>query len=85
MSSGSSKSPKQTPVLDECGTDLAQLAAAGKLDPVIGRQREVERVIQILGRRTKNNPILIGRTRVGKTALAGDWLSALSTVMCRRL
>jgi len=70
VSSGSNQSRKQTPVLDECGTDLTQLAAAGRLDPVIGRQQEVERVIQILGRRTKNNPILIGEPGVGKTALA---------------
>jgi ATP-dependent Clp protease ATP-binding subunit ClpC len=49
---------------------LTQLAAQGKLDPVVGRQKEVERMIQILGRRTKNNPILIGEPGVGKTALA---------------
>lgn len=61
---------KKTSTLDECGTDLTQLAAEGKLDPVIGRQVEVERTIQILGRRTKNNPILIGEPGVGKTALA---------------
>ncbi|WP_052128610.1 ATP-dependent Clp protease ATP-binding subunit [Neosynechococcus sphagnicola] len=61
---------KKTPVLDECGIDLTQLATLGKLDPVVGRQREVERVIQILGRRTKNNPILLGEPGVGKTALA---------------
>jgi ATP-dependent Clp protease ATP-binding subunit ClpC len=61
---------KKTPTLDECGTNLTQLAAQGKLDPVVGRQKEVERMIQILGRRTKNNPILIGEPGVGKTALA---------------
>jgi ATP-dependent Clp protease ATP-binding subunit ClpC len=61
---------KKTSTLDECGTDLTQLAAEGKLDPVVGRHTEVERVIQILGRRTKNNPILIGEPGVGKTALA---------------
>jgi ATP-dependent Clp protease ATP-binding subunit ClpC len=57
-------------VLEEFGTDLTTLAAAGKLDPVIGRQVEIERVVQILGRRTKNNPILIGAPGVGKTAIA---------------
>jgi ATP-dependent Clp protease ATP-binding subunit ClpC len=67
---GGSSGRKETPVLDECGTNLTQLAAEGKLDPVVGRHQEVERVIQILGRRTKNNPILIGEPGVGKTALA---------------
>ncbi|HEY9643970.1 MAG TPA: ATP-dependent Clp protease ATP-binding subunit [Coleofasciculaceae cyanobacterium] len=67
---GGSPGRKKTTVLDECGTNLTQLAASGKLDPVVGRQREVERLIQILGRRTKNNPILIGEPGVGKTALA---------------
>lgn len=56
--------------LDEFGTDLTELAAAGKIDPVIGRQQEIERVTQILGRRTKNNPVLIGEPGVGKTAIA---------------
>ncbi|HBB36264.1 MAG TPA: ATP-dependent Clp protease ATP-binding subunit ClpC [Cyanobacteria bacterium UBA8803] len=60
----------KTPILDECGINLTQLAIAGKLDPVVGRQQEVERMIQILGRRIKNNPILIGEPGVGKTALA---------------
>lgn len=61
---------KKTSTLDEFGTNLTQLAAQGKLDPVVGRKKEVERIIQILGRRTKNNPILIGEPGVGKTALA---------------
>jgi len=65
-----SRSRKKTSTLDEFGTNLTQLAAKGKLDPVVGRQKEVERIIQILGRRTKNNPILIGEPGVGKTALA---------------
>ncbi len=56
--------------LSEFGTDLTQLAAEDKIDPVVGRQQEIERVIQILGRRTKNNPVLIGEPGVGKTALA---------------
>ncbi|NJN86130.1 MAG: ATP-dependent Clp protease ATP-binding subunit [Leptolyngbyaceae cyanobacterium SL_7_1] len=56
--------------LEEFGTDLTRLAAEGKLDPVIGRHAEIERVVQILGRRTKNNPVLIGEPGVGKTAIA---------------
>eukprot|EP00983_Pelagomonas_calceolata_P016070 508118-Pelagomonas_calceolata.AAC.1 len=60
----------KTPTLEEFGSNLTQKAAEGKLDPVIGRQKEIERVIQILGRRTKNNPILIGEPGVGKTAIA---------------
>ncbi|WP_245927794.1 ATP-dependent Clp protease ATP-binding subunit, partial [Aphanothece hegewaldii] len=60
----------KTPTLDEFGTNLTQLAAERKLDPVVGRQKEIERVIQILGRRTKNNPVLIGEPGVGKTAIA---------------
>lgn len=56
--------------LDQFGRDLTQLAAQGKIDPVIGRQTEIERVIQILCRRTKNNPVLIGEPGVGKTAVA---------------
>lgn len=67
---GNSSGRKNTPILNECGANLTELAALGKLDPVIGRQQEVERMIQILGRRTKNNPILIGEPGVGKTALA---------------
>jgi len=60
----------RTPTLDEFGTDLTLAAAEGRLDPVIGRAEEIERVIQILGRRTKNNPVLIGEPGVGKTAVA---------------
>jgi ATP-dependent Clp protease ATP-binding subunit ClpC len=66
----SSPTRKKTVSLDEYGNNLTQRAAAGKLDPVVGRHKEVERIIQILGRRTKNNPILIGEPGVGKTALA---------------
>ncbi len=58
-----------TPALDEFGRDLTQLARAGKLDPVIGREDEIERVLQILGRRIKNNPAIIGEPGVGKTAI----------------
>ncbi|VXD12601.1 ATP-dependent Clp protease ATP-binding subunit [Planktothrix paucivesiculata] len=67
---GSRSKSTKTATLDEFGTNLTQLAAEGKLDPMIGRQREIERVIQILGRRTKNNPVLVGEPGVGKTAIA---------------
>ncbi len=60
----------KTPKLDKFGRDLTQAAREGELDPVIGRQKEIERVIQILSRRTKNNPVLIGEPGVGKTAIA---------------
>jgi ATP-dependent Clp protease ATP-binding subunit ClpC len=59
-----------TPTLNEFGRDINKLAAEGKIDPVIGRDNEIERVIQILSRRTKNNPVLIGEPGVGKTAIA---------------
>ena len=59
----------RTPTLDQLGTDLTALARADKLDPIIGRKKEIERVIQILSRRTKNNPALIGEPGVGKTAI----------------
>ncbi|MGD1866082.1 MAG: ATP-dependent Clp protease ATP-binding subunit [Phormidesmis sp.] len=71
VSGGSSSQGRtKTPTLDEFGANLTQMAADGKLDPVVGRQKEIERVIQILGRRTKNNPVLIGEPGVGKTAIA---------------
>ncbi len=60
----------KTPVLDQFGRDLTEMARAGKLDPVIGRAAEIQRVVQILSRRTKNNPCLIGEPGVGKTAVA---------------
>ncbi|MDO8282853.1 MAG: ATP-dependent Clp protease ATP-binding subunit [Thermodesulfovibrionia bacterium] len=59
----------KTPALDEFGRDMTQLARNGKLDPVIGRTNEIERVLQILGRRLKNNPVIIGEPGVGKTAI----------------
>jgi len=65
---GSEKS--RTPVLDNFGRDLTKFAEAGKLDPIVGREKEIERVAQILSRRKKNNPILIGEPGVGKTAIA---------------
>jgi ATP-dependent Clp protease ATP-binding subunit ClpC len=58
-----------TPALDEFGRDITELAREGKLDPVIGRENEIERVLQILGRRVKNNPVVIGESGVGKTAI----------------
>jgi ATP-dependent Clp protease ATP-binding subunit ClpC len=67
---GGGNRSNKTPTLDEFGSNLTVLATEGKLDPVVGRQKEIERVIQILGRRTKNNPVLIGEPGVGKTALA---------------
>jgi ATP-dependent Clp protease ATP-binding subunit ClpC len=70
VTAGGSNSRTKTPTLDEFGSNLTQMAAEGKLDPVVGRQKEIERVIQILGRRTKNNPVLIGEPGVGKTAIA---------------
>lgn len=75
-SSGSSSSAAtpggktKTPMLDEFGTDLTLAAAEQRLDPVVGREKEIERVIQILARRTKNNPVLLGEPGVGKTAIA---------------
>ncbi len=60
----------KTTILDEFAINLTQQAAEGKLDPVVGREKEIERAIQILGRRTKNNPVLIGEPGVGKTAIA---------------
>jgi ATP-dependent Clp protease ATP-binding subunit ClpC len=59
----------KTPALDSFGRDLTELAKQGKLDPVIGREREIERAIQILCRRSKNNPVLLGEAGVGKTAI----------------
>ncbi|MEB3342935.1 ATP-dependent Clp protease ATP-binding subunit [Okeania sp.] len=67
---GSSPSGKKAVTLEEFGTDLTKLAVEGKIDPIIGREVEIERMIQVLGRRTKNNPVLIGEPGVGKTALA---------------
>ena len=72
-SSSSASTPggkTKTPMLDEFGTDLTLAAAEQRLDPVVGREKEIERVIQILARRTKNNPVLLGEPGVGKTAVA---------------
>ena len=67
---GGGSSSNKMPTLEEYGTNLTKLAEEGKLDPVVGRQPQIERVVQILGRRTKNNPCLIGEPGVGKTAIA---------------
>ncbi len=67
---GGGKGSLKTATLDEFGTNLTKLASESKLDPVVGRHEEIDRVIQILGRRTKNNPVLIGEPGVGKTAIA---------------
>ena len=69
-SDSKSKVKSKTPVLDNFGRDLTSLANSGKLDPVIGREKEIERVSQILSRRKKNNPLLIGEPGVGKSAIA---------------
>jgi len=68
LSSGA-RTSSRTPTLDQLSADLTAMARAGKLDPVIGRNKEIERVVQILSRRTKNNPVLIGEPGVGKTAI----------------
>ncbi|MGI8492178.1 MAG: Clp protease N-terminal domain-containing protein, partial [Acidimicrobiales bacterium] len=69
VGASSTEAPAGSPVLDQFGRNLTQLARERKLDPVIGREREIERVMQVLSRRTKNNPVLIGEPGVGKTAI----------------
>jgi ATP-dependent Clp protease ATP-binding subunit ClpC len=66
---GAAKEKSKTPFLDHFGRDLTSMAREGKLDPVIGREKEIERVVQILSRRKKNNPVLIGEPGIGKTAI----------------
>src|SRR5215213_6085459 len=68
--SAETKRASKTPTVDQLGINLTDAVRAGKIDPVIGREKEIERVIQILSRRTKNNPALIGEPGVGKTAIA---------------
>ncbi|EFA73676.1 ATP-dependent Clp protease ATP-binding subunit [Cylindrospermopsis raciborskii LB2897] len=75
---GGSSGRTKTPTLDEFGSNLTQMAVDNKLDPVVGRAKEIERVIQILGRRTKNNPVLIGEPGVGKTAIAEGLASRIA-------
>ncbi len=79
VTTGGSQGRTKTPTLDEFGSNLTQMASEGKLDPVVGRQKEIERVIQILGRRTKNNPVLIGEPGVGKTAIAEGLAQRIAT------
>jgi len=75
----SSKGNLKTATLDEFGTNLTKLASESKLDPVVGRHAEIDRVVQILGRRTKNNPVLIGEPGVGKTAIAEGLAQRIQT------
>ncbi|MFM7547286.1 MAG: ATP-dependent Clp protease ATP-binding subunit, partial [Cyanobacteriota bacterium] len=76
---GGGKGSTKTPTRDEFGSNLIQLAAESELDPVVGRHNEIDRVIQILGRRTKNNPVLIGEPGVGKTAIAEGLAQRITT------
>ena len=73
------KQDSKTPVLDTFGTDLTQAALDGKLDPCVGREKEIQRVIEILGRRKKNNPILIGEPGVGKSAIVEGLAQQIAT------
>ncbi|MFW6162862.1 MAG: ATP-dependent Clp protease ATP-binding subunit, partial [Planctomycetota bacterium] len=73
----SKKTKSDTPALDSFGRDLTALAGEGKLDPVIGRKREIQRVTQVLSRRTKNNPVLLGEAGVGKTAIVEGFAQSL--------
>lgn len=79
------KPSSNTPILDNFARDLTQLAKEGKLDPIIGREQEIERVSQILSRRKKNNPILIGEPGVGKTAIAEGLALKVSEKKCPRI
>jgi len=76
---------EQRQALEKYTIDLTERAEQGKLDPVIGRDDEIRRTIQVLQRRTKNNPVLIGEPGVGKTAIVGGWPSASSTARCRKV
>ena len=67
---GAGRPPSETPTVDEFGTDLTAMAREGGIDPVVGREEEIEQTIEVLARRTKNNPVLIGEPGVGKTAIA---------------
>ena len=75
----------KTPALDSFGTDLTRMASDGELDPVVGREREIERVAQILTRRKKNNPILIGEPGVGKSAIVEGLAQRINTHRVARL
>ncbi len=78
-------SKSKTPVLDNFGRDLSRMAEEGKLDPIIGREKEIERVSQILSRRKKNNPILIGEPGVGKSAIAEGLALRIAQKKCSRI
>lgn len=71
--------------LEKYGNDLTELARSGKLDPVIGRDDEIRRCIQILSRRTKNNPVIIGEPGVGKTAIAEGYVACVFSFQIQRL
>src|SRR5258705_7209513 len=77
-----SEKKSKTPALDHFCRDLTQLAAEGALDPTIGRQKEIERVMEILSRRKKNNPVLIGEPGVGKTAIVEGLAKLISSGQC---
>src|SRR5207247_11021679 len=77
-----SEKKSKTPALDHCCRDLTQLAAEGQLDPTIGRQKEIERVMEILSRRKKNNPVLIGEPGVGKTAIVEGLAQLIASGQC---
>jgi ATP-dependent Clp protease ATP-binding subunit ClpC len=76
------KTKSKTPVIDNFGTDLTQQAREGKLDPCVGREKEIERVVEILGRRKKNNPILIGEPGVGKSAIVEGLVQMIISHHC---
>ena len=76
------KTKSKTPVLDNFGTDLTELATEDKLDPCVGREQEIQRVIEILGRRKKNNPILIGEPGVGKSAIVEGLAQMIASKHC---
>ncbi|HCV00623.1 MAG TPA: NDP-hexose 4-ketoreductase, partial [Dehalococcoidia bacterium] len=76
---GGPRQASRTPTVDQLGIELTVAASSGQLDPVIGRSTELERVVQILSRRTKNNPVLIGEPGVGKTAIAELLAQRIST------
>ena len=77
MGKGAKDGETNTPTLDEFGRDLTEAARQGKVDPVIGREKEIQRVIQITCRRTKNNPVLLGEPGVGKTAIVEGLAGAI--------
>lgn len=77
------KAPKKGGMLAKLGRNLTEEAKAGKLDPVIGRNKEIQETAEILSRRIKNNPVLVGDAGVGKTAVVEDWLRLSSTATCQ--